>query len=211
VLPTGETPEHGEMQFTLRGWDRVEGTTIAPGPLTVPVTAGGAFEIDLQSSTETERGVVYDAVLTYWAEGKQRVVGFPPIGVPATGPVPFGVLLTHPAPEPNAPEILAQILALSIQAGLDANRAETARDEAAEDLAATRALVSVPSWRALVGTGDGVATVFTLPAPVAVTEHLTIWFDGLTQHGGFSVSGASLTFDEPPLPTVEIRAEAKPG
>jgi hypothetical protein len=99
--------------------------------------------------------------------------------------------------------------AMNVQGAVD-----DAVDAAADALAAlgqVQELVSIANWRETLGVADGVQTVWTLPHPVTVQEHLSIWFDGHRQHDGFTVAGAVLTFTAPPPFGVTIRAQAKPG
>jgi hypothetical protein len=100
-------------------------------------------------------------------------------------------------------------LSIDLQGALD--DADAAAASALASLGQVQELVSIANWRATLGVADGVQTVWTLPFPVTVEEHLSIWFDGQRKHDGFTVAGAILTFTAPPPFGVTIRASAKPG
>lgn len=166
ALPDGSPmPDGAKIIFTLRGWDKNVDTVAAPGPIEATVT-NGAISVLLLRTASNARKTTYDVGYAYWNPdaGKAIAGHLGTIAISGATTRNIAELLALPAPLPNVPDALAQVLAATATGIEAANSANSA------------------ALLASVGTGTGFDSVAQLLA-----SSITYGVNSIT-HSGQTVS-----------------------
>lgn len=110
-LPTGETPDNGQVIFQLISWDKDGANIFIPGPVVAPIGLDGGISLGLQTTTTLDGGSLYGVRVVYFSrvDMVMKDIRLSNIAVPATNKVGLATLLQTPAPLPDTPDLLEQV------------------------------------------------------------------------------------------------------